>query len=701
MLAKHLMLSLMLSGAAFAQTRGAVSWFHPATPQDAETAALLSYDVALNFGLLKPHQTQVFTAPLLTPNGPQLPMDVLYYEGFAEPTLPEHLQVLQDALGVRTVIGGLVKGEQVTLLLQQGDQYQEVQVKAPANDLRKTTLKKVAELLKTSLILPKLTPKELALPLRDLEKLDVLAAVAPYKDAKDPVAKAFFESLLSPKEHLDQAYQAILQGPKRLLELNVGQVPSLITYQALYLEQNGQTDEALKLLATSKYPYAKTLSEVIELTRGKKLPESWPPQNRGVLTQAQAVILQATGEKVQDTREGLYNVLPNSEYALQEFSFLAFDRNDFKTARSVMERLVTLNPYKPLYWTNLGWAQYKTGNAQLALRSTQQTLQLDPRDEIAAYNLGLYHVALGNDLEAQDAYDYALGLGTYKDTQMAVQDLTEGTETRYHFYSGVLNEQLGDYPKALKDIKVYLGSSLSPAQKDNAEQIVARLEQARCDFELKDQPWFVVKGQPTTQLKQGQYLQADFNVRCAVVLPLPVTVKYTLSQNGEVVSAAEFTPPLKPSTNGFRINEALVPLFEVKDGELKSEIVVTGANGFSKTFTQTYPVQGQATLKERLDSAGLKLVNLYGTPVVSTDVISDLSRQVNTLLQDQAQFKAMYPGLTEQQMAAVSTVTPQKVEQALLVLLSRVGAELAPGSEVYFPDEYIGFVLQGQQAQQN
>lgn len=696
---KHLMISLMLSGAAFAQTRGAVSWFHPATPQDADTAALISYDLALNFGLLKPHQTQVFTAPLLTPNGPQLPMDVLYYEGFAEPTLPEHLNVLQDALGVRTVVGGIVKREQVTLLVRQGDQHQEVQVKAPQNDLRQATLKKAAELLRTSLVVPKLTPRELATPLRNLEKLDVNAALAPQKDAKEAIARSFFEALSAPKDPLDQAYQAILQNPEQLLPLNLSAVPSLITYQALFLEQNGETADALELLAASKYPYAKTLSEVIELTRGKKLPQTWPTQNRGVMTDAQAVILQGTGEKVQDTRERLYQALPNSEYALQEFSFLAFDRNDFQTARGVMERLVILNPYKPLYWTNLGWAQYKTGNAQLALRSTQQTLQLDPRDEIAAYNMGLYHVALGKDLDARDAYDYALGLGTYRDTEMAIKDLEEGKEPRYHFFSGVLNEQLGNFPKALQDIKIYLNSNLTPEQKDNAESIIARLEQAQCDFQMNENPWFAVKGQPLSQLKQGQYLQADFNVRCAVVLPLPVTVKYTLSQGGEVVSSAEFTPPLRPSTNGFRISEALVPLVEVKDGELKSEIVVTGANGASKTFTRSYTVQGQASLKERLDSAGLKLVNLYGNPAINTDVIADLTRQVREVVQDQARFRTMYPGLNEPQMAAITAVTPEKIEQALQLLLSRVGAELAPGSEVFFPDEYIQFVLQSQQAQ--
>ncbi|GGJ17931.1 tetratricopeptide repeat protein [Deinococcus roseus] len=694
MLAKHLMLSLMLSGAAFAQSRGAVSWFHPGSPQDAETAALLSYDMAVNFGLLKPYQTQVFAAPLLTPQGPQLPMDVLYQEGFTEPTLPEHLLVLQDALGVKTVIGGQVKGGEVVLLLRQGDQDQQVTVTADPKNLRTATLKKVAELLKTSLVIPKLAPAALAAPLQDLEKLDLLSAVAPYKDAKDAAVKAFFDTLIAPKNTLDVAYQAILQGPKQLLDLDVKEAPSLVSYQALYLEQNGQTTAALDLLAKSKFPYARTLSEVIAMTRGQELPENWPPEKRGVLTAAQAVILKNTGVTVKDTREALYQFLPHSEYALSEYSFLAFDQNNFQAARTVLERLVSINPNKPLYHTNLGWAQYKTGDALKALLSTNKALQINPEDEIAAYNLGLYNFTLGNDASARQAYDYAFSLGSYKDTQMALADLEESPDPRSHFYSGVLYEQLGNFPKAFQNIKQYMTLTLSASEQENAQGIADRVDQAHCDFELKDQPWFTVKGEAIQQIKQGEFLQANFNVRCSVVLPMPVTVKYTLSQNGEVYSAAEFTPALKPSTLGFRISEPLIPLQEIKEGELKSEIQVTGANGVTKTFTQIFQVQGQATLLERLNSAGLQMVNLYGNPVVNKDPVADLGRQLQTLFQDPVRFKAMYPGLSAEQLVQVQAITPEKIQQVLDQVLARVGADVAPGSKIFFPDVYISYVLQ-------
>lgn len=694
MFAKHLMIGLMLSGAAAAQVRGAVGWFQPATPQDAETARLLSYDVALNFGLLKPYQTQVFTAPLLTPQGPQLPMDVLYSEGFSQPNLPEHFAVLQDALGLKTIVGGQVKAGQVKLMVQQGNQLQEVLVQAVPSELRKATLKKLSELLRTPLVLPQLTPTELSLPLQSLQQLDLLE-VAAGTEAKDLLAKAFFDSIQQPKTALDQAYRAMLQNPENLLELNVADVPSLVTYQALFLEQNGETADALDLLNRSKYPYAKTLAEVIRLTRGEKLPENWPSGNRGVLSMAQAAILQSTGVNVKDTREALYQKLPNSEYVLQEYSFVAFDQNDFQTARSIMEKLVVLNPFKPLYWTNLGWAQYKTGNPQQALRSTDRSLQLDAQDEIAAYNMGLYSVVLGQDQDARDAYGYALGLGSYKDTEMAIKDLEESPDPRYHFYSGVLYEQLGNYPKALQDLNVYLASNPPAEEQENARNIAERVSQANCDFELADQPWFTVKGETLQQVKQGQYLQANFNVRCSVVLPIPVTVKYTLTQGGQALSSAEFTPELKPSTSGFRIQDALVPLFEVKDGELASEIQVTGANGASKTFRQVIQVQGQASLKERLTSADLHLVNLYGNPVVQNDPVQDLTSQVRSLFQDANAFRSLYPGLTPEQIKTVQEVTPEKVQQVLENLLARVGAELAPGSKIFFPDEYIQQILQG------
>ncbi|AFV75784.1 hypothetical protein Theos_0724 [Thermus oshimai JL-2] len=216
----------------------------------------------------------------------------------------------------------------------------------------------------------------------------------------------------------------LLEGllPGRLLLLWQGRPPA--AYEALDLLAQGKKEEALRA------------AEGLE--------------KGGLLDRLTAHLLYRALEdgRWKGSARALAEAYPYLAFAWEEVSFAAFEEGRGEEAREALLKALKLRPDHWLYWTNLGWAHYLTGDLPRAILASERAVRLAP-NATAYYNLGLFRAIYGDFLGAKAAYDRALRLDEGEDVEAALKDLEEREEPLALFFRAYLSERAGLEAKAL------------------------------------------------------------------------------------------------------------------------------------------------------------------------------------------------------------------------------------------------------------
>ncbi|WP_243090521.1 tetratricopeptide repeat protein [Thermus neutrinimicus] len=216
----------------------------------------------------------------------------------------------------------------------------------------------------------------------------------------------------------------LLQGllPERLLLLWQDKLPP--AYQAFALLSQGKREEALKL--------AETLREGDVLEKAA----------------AELVFRALEDPRWKESARVLAQAFPELPLAWEEVSFAAFSEGKGEEARDALLRALRLRPDHWLYWTNLGWAYYLTGDLPRAILASKRAVELLP-NATAYYNLGLFKAIYGDFLGAKAFYQRALRLDEGEDFPEALKDLEGRTEPLALFFRAYVSERAGLPAKAL------------------------------------------------------------------------------------------------------------------------------------------------------------------------------------------------------------------------------------------------------------
>ncbi len=216
----------------------------------------------------------------------------------------------------------------------------------------------------------------------------------------------------------------LLEGilPERLLLLWQGKLPP--AYQAFALLSQGRREEALKLAET--------------LLKGDVLER----------TVAELVFRVLEDPRWREAARTLAQAFPELPLAWEEVSFAAFAEEKGEEAREALLKAIRLRPDYWLYWTNLGWAYYLTGDLPRAILASKRAVQLMP-NATAYYNLGLFKAIYGDFLGAKAAYDRALRLDEGEDFPEALKDLEGRAEPLALFFRAYVAERTGLPAKGL------------------------------------------------------------------------------------------------------------------------------------------------------------------------------------------------------------------------------------------------------------
>ncbi len=222
---------------------------------------------------------------------------------------------------------------------------------------------------------------------------------------------------------------------------------------------------------------------------------------------------------------------PFFAYPFERRSFLAFDRDDARTAAEVLAVAIDLEPESDLYWTNLGWARYLLGDLGGSEAASLRALELDLSQVIARYNLGLVQVVTGR-LDA--------ALATYADAVMADPEVDDeaiadlvNAETLYPAAVGVpyalgfLLEREGNRDAAADAYARYV--DLASADPTDAD--ATRLDEARDRIDALRAPPPPIEVLGTPQVS----LSARSPALTTVQPGDPLTVSFEVSTPGEAL----------------------------------------------------------------------------------------------------------------------------------------------------------------------
>uniref|UniRef100_A0A7C2GEI6 Tetratricopeptide repeat protein n=1 Tax=Thermus islandicus TaxID=540988 RepID=A0A7C2GEI6_9DEIN len=238
----------------------------------------------------------------------------------------------------------------------------------------------------------------------------------------------------------------------RLRALAQGEEPDPLHRSALDLKEGrgaglleGLLPKPLLLLWQEKLPPAyRALSRLSQEGREEALKEAQALEKGGLLEGIAALLIYRIAEdpRWKALARTLAEKAPEVPFAWEEVSFAAFEEGRGEEAREALLRAVKLRPDHPLYWTNLGWAYYLTGDLPRAILASERAVRLSP-NPTAYYNLGLFRALHGDLLGAKEAYDRALRLDAGTEVEAALKDLEARKEPLALFFRGYLAERAG------------------------------------------------------------------------------------------------------------------------------------------------------------------------------------------------------------------------------------------------------------------
>ncbi len=298
-------------------------------------------------------------------------------------------------------------------------------------------------------------------------------------------------------------------------------------------------------------------------------------------------------------------------------SFAAFEEGRGEEAKEALLAALRLNPNEGLYWTNLGWAYYLTGNLARARLASEYALKVE-ENATARYNLGLFYALWGAHLEARKNYQKAVAEDENWEIRMALSDLEDAQDRApaLGYWRGLLLTYAGEAEAARSVLSEFLRAHANHPLAPWARRLLRQ----------NQNPWQRVdvlalslreEGRPLERFGAGEPLWVYLDYQGEPALPGRPLVLELKDEAGNPAARAElFTehPPYPPNSVGYRGWAGPLPLPE-KPGLYRLAV------RWGQAETERTLELGASNLARKLYAKGLLPKDLDGLPVVPEDTL--------------------------------------------------------------------------------
>ncbi len=306
---------------------------------------------------------------------------------------------------------------------------------------------------------------------------------------------------------------------------------------------------------------------------------------------------------------------PGYAWGYEMESFAAFEENRPREARDALLKATALVPDKGLYWTNLGWAYYLTGDRARARLASLYALKLED-NPTAHYNLGLFYALWRAHLPALDHYRRAVADDRDWEVRSALKDLEDARgPAELAYWRGRLLAYAGEAERARRVLAAFLRahpeSPLAPwARRDLGALAGAYLRLRIAAVSLRQD------GPPQDRLGAGEPVWLRLELEAAPALPAaPLEVRVVDAAGRTVRRAAFFRPrpPYPPNSVGFA--GWVGPLKALPPGRYRLVTRLGGAQAERPLAV------GASNLARRLYALGVVPRDPDGLPLVEEDAL--------------------------------------------------------------------------------
>lgn len=315
--------------------------------------------------------------------------------------------------------------------------------------------------------------------------------------------------------------------------------------------------------------------------------------------------------------------IPELALGWEQASFAAFNEQKPAEAVNYLTQALSLQPNEPLYWTNLGWAYYLTGNLTRALQASERawSLQIDPasyyQEPTAGYNLGLFRALTYNYRGAQKAYQEAMQLDRppapgfpYNPVfPAALDDLSDAEEPRLDFFIGYLGERTGELETAKAAYQRFVRTFPGHPLAEEARRGLSRLQQNHLQISLAGLA-YTTQGDPLPNVAASDPVYPKVQIESDPSLPSGELVS-RLIQNG-TVQEQKLDLSFYPLTSAWEGTAAMVKPY--RPGPYRLEVSYLGQT--AATELEVVPTH----LARQLFVSGVSIVGLAGQPILNQDL---------------------------------------------------------------------------------
>ncbi len=400
----------------------------------------------------------------------------------------------------------------------------------------------------------------------------------------------------------------------RLRALAQGEDPDPLHRSALDLKEGrgaglleGLLPKPLLLLWQGKLPPAyRALGRFSQGEREEALKEAQALEKGGLLDGIAALLLYRIAEdpRWKALARTLAEKAPEVPFAWEEVSFAAFEEGQGEEAKEALLKAVRLRPDSSLYWTNLGWAYYLTGDLPRAILASERAVRLSP-NPTAYYNLGLFRALYGDLLGAKEAYDLALRLDVGTEVEAALKDLEARKEPLALFFRGYLAERAG--LEAAPLYQAFLQESPRHPLAAKARRALKALAGRKVTLRL-ERLSLIPGDLDARPFRAGEAIFPQVRLEGEPYLPRE-TLQVALYKEGQKAEEAAKDLGIPPLTVG--LLETAPAVTPKEPGRYTLEVRYGGAQAL-------LPLEvGLPSLARRLYALGLEARDLSGTPLLT------------------------------------------------------------------------------------
>ena len=202
--------------------------------------------------------------------------------------------------------------------------------------------------------------------------------------------------------------------------------PSIKARQALLLGENGQTDEAVKILRTQLsntqadrdvyldiaqvYERSRRYKEAEEAARAAEAQPGQPRDNETVWFLLGAIYeRQKLYDHAEDEFKKALSIDPNNAPVLNYYGYMLGDLGQrLDEAESFVQRALKQDPYNGAYLDSLGWIYYKENKLADAEATLRQAVERDSHDPTIHSHLGDVYSKLGRSEQAAGEWEKSM-----------------------------------------------------------------------------------------------------------------------------------------------------------------------------------------------------------------------------------------------------------------------------------------------------